>query len=104
MKKIIFTAIILISLLLTACGNSKDDISYSSTSSEVIMNEAYFSGEMPEQITEDDLLNNKAEISRENNIIVVTGNIVYFEIEDENDAFRAVASLAGFMKIRDFNN
>lgn len=63
-----------------------------------------YSSEMPEQITEDDLLNNKAEISRENDTIVVTGKIVDFEIKDENDAFRAVASLADFMKIRDFNN
>lgn len=63
-----------------------------------------YSGGMPEQITEDDLLNNKAEISRKNNTITVTGKIVDFEIKDENDAFRAIASFADFMQIRDFNN
>lgn len=63
-----------------------------------------YSSEIPEQITETDLLNNKAEINRKNNTIFVTGKIVDFEIKDENDAFRAVVSLVDFMKIRDFNN
>lgn len=95
MKKIIFTAIMLSFLLLTACGDYNN--SYSSTAD-------YYSSEMPEQLTEDDLLNNKSEISRENNTIVLKGKVVDFEIKDENDAFKAIASLADFMKIRDFNN
>lgn len=95
MKRIIF-AILLSFLLPTACG----DKTFCSDETAVMTG----SSEMPEQLTETDLLNNKAEIIRKNDTIFVTGKIVDFEIKDENDAFRAAASLADFMKIRDFNN
>lgn len=47
MKKIIFTTIMLSSLLLTACGSKADETSYSSTANnnKAIMNEAYFAGD-----------------------------------------------------------